>query len=73
MPQNEHESPHMIEDDSTPVKACRDLAYHVNDNGKTIHRREAYFFTPSLSVQPYNVLLFTVAFPFLISNELSFR
>ncbi|KAI4354355.1 hypothetical protein L6164_003225 [Bauhinia variegata] len=35
VPQNEEDLSYMFDDDTTPVKACGDLAYHVNDSEYT--------------------------------------
>lgn len=36
MPQNKEDLSYMLEDETTPVKACGDLAYNVNNCGKMI-------------------------------------
>lgn len=36
MPQNEEDLSYMFEDETTPVKACGDLAYKVNNSGKIV-------------------------------------
>lgn len=34
--QNEEVISYMFDDEATPVKACGDLAYHVNNSGKAV-------------------------------------
>lgn len=36
VPQNEEDLSYMLDDETTPVKACGDLAYNVNNAGKTV-------------------------------------
>lgn len=36
MPQNKEDLSYMLDDETTPVKACGDLAYNVNNDGKTV-------------------------------------
>lgn len=36
VPQNKEDLSYMLEDETTPVKACGDLAYNVNNCGKMI-------------------------------------
>jgi len=35
VPQNKEDLSYMLDDETTPVKACGDLAYNVNNDGKT--------------------------------------
>lgn len=37
MPQNEEDISYMFDDETTPVKACGDLAYHVGHSGRSLH------------------------------------
>ncbi|KAK4270213.1 hypothetical protein QN277_023276 [Acacia crassicarpa] len=40
VPQNEHESSHMFDDGTTPVKACGDLAFHANNSDNMLKEPE---------------------------------
>ncbi|XP_028797162.1 protein XRI1 isoform X2 [Neltuma alba] len=40
VPQTEHQSSHVFDDETTPVKACGDLAYHVNNSDNMLKEPE---------------------------------
>lgn len=42
VPQNEEDLSYMVDDVTTPVKACGDLAYNVNNGGKTVLRHAPF-------------------------------
>ena len=59
VPQNENIS--YMFDETTPVKACGDLAYHVNNTGKAITWRAVFFKT---SYTPFCILFIIFSLEF---------
>ena len=79
VPQNEEDISYMFDDETTPVKACGDLAYNVNNSGKAVHWQAAFLMTwrliniCNLLNCSFSFIVVVMDYPVLIQGNIGFQ